>query len=215
MSRHAAERRCHIKELGVGRGHPLFRAGVSCLVHRDPRFRVVAETSNEIAEVRAALAHDPRIVLIDADLSCDVLENLLDCVAPRPAIVIAAALEAEACQRAIRHGASGIVFKTSDPGVLFAAIDTVYRGQVWLDRSLVPQLFDGEVPPPTNVELLTPREREIVKVACTGVTNKEIAGRLLITEATVRHHMGSIFAKLGVTTRSELVGFAYRNNLAA
>src|SRR4029079_161996 len=126
-------------------------------------------------EVRTALERDPKIALIDADVSCEVLDELLDCVAPRPAIVIAAALEAEACQRAIRHGASGIVFKTSDPGVLFAAIDTVCRGQVWLDRSLVPQLFDGDAPPPTNIESLTPREREIVKVACTGVTNKEIA----------------------------------------
>jgi DNA-binding NarL/FixJ family response regulator len=195
--------------------HPLCRTALSCLIRRDSRFRVVAESSNDIDGLRAGLEQDPRIVLIDLDGPVTMLETLLDCISPRPAIVIAPPLDADACQRAMRRGASGIVFKTSDAGVLFAAIDTVYRGQVWLDRSLVPQLFNNEPRSDTSIALLTPREREIVRVACTGVTNKEIATALRISDATVRHHLGSIFAKLGVTTRSELVGFAYRNNLAA
>jgi DNA-binding NarL/FixJ family response regulator len=59
----------------------------------------------------------------------------------------------------------------------------------------------------------TPREREIAEVACTGVTNKQIAEKLSISEATVRHHLGAIFSKLGVSTRSELAAYGYRHKL--
>ena len=207
----------------VAGNQPLYRAALSCLIQRDRRYRVIGESALDATALqRAVESNTVPIVVIDFDIAASPghrvrdLEALLDSVAGRPAIVVASAIDADACQCAIRHGASGIVLKTSEAGVLLAAIDTIHRGQVWLDRSLVPSMFGQDaqrIDVPAFIGRLTNREREIVRVACTGGTNKEIAGRLRISEATVRHHLGSIFAKLGVSTRSELVGFAYRHNL--
>lgn len=163
--------------------------------------------------------------MIDFDLhnesghDLQTLEKLLDLVQPRPTLIISSALDSEACQTALRHGISGIVLKASGADVLVAAMDSARKGQVWLDRALLTQMFDdsrarnattGEQ---SKINQLTPREREIVQVTCTGLTNKQIAEKLSISEATVRHHLGSVFAKLGVSTRSELVVYGYRNRL--
>jgi len=219
--------RQHAIPLLVCGDQPLFRAALSSLVERAGRFRIAAESTNDPGEVRQALQdHDVQMVLIDYDVAPDSnrdvewLEKLLDSVAPRPALVVSSGLDDAVYLRAIRHGVSGIVFKASGADVLLAAIDSAQRGQVWLDRALLPQMFDdshtrrmpcGEK---SKIDQLTPREREIMLVACTGVTNKQIGNKLSISEATVRHHLGSIFAKLGVSTRSELVVFAYRHNIA-
>ncbi len=205
---------------------PLYRAALSSLVERDASFRITGESGHDIAEVTRALEQlDIQMVIIDYDVVPDsshdieALERLLDCVAPRATLVISSTLDSDSCQRALRHGASGVVFKASGVHELIAAIDSARRGQVWLDRALLPQMFDdthsrkadsGE----TKIDRLTPREREIMLVTFTGITNKQIATKLSISEATVRHHLGSIFAKLGVSTRSELVVFGYRHNLA-
>lgn len=205
---------------------PLYRGALASLIERSETFRVAAESGNAIAEIQRVLsAHDVDIVVVDFDVAPEplhdiaALADLLDSIAPRPTLVVSAALDPEACQIAVRHGASGIVFKASGADVLLAAIDSVQRGQVWLDRELLPDIFDdtnvrrGAAAEKGNVDRLTPREREIMQVACTGITNKEIANQLSISEATVRHHLGSIFYKLGVSTRSELVVFGYRHNL--
>lgn len=205
---------------------PLYRAALSTLVERDRRFEVIAESTNNLDQVRRLIIErDVQLVLIDYDVTpvfgggIEPLESLLDAVSPLPALVISSPLDGDACHRAIRHGASGIVFKTNGPGVLIAAIESAQRGQVWLERTLLPQMFDDSqlsrtgVDEKSRVEQLTPREREIMQVACTGITNKQIANKLSIAEATVRHHLGSIFAKLGVSTRAELVVFGYRHHL--
>ena len=207
---------------------PLYRAALSSLVERDGSFRIAGESSYDIAEVARTLEQlDIQMVIIDYDVvpasshDIEALERLLDCVAPRPTLIVSSTLDSDACQRALRHGASGIVFKASGVHVLIAAIDSARRGQVWLDRALLPQMFDDSHSFKTDcgekkkIDLLTPREREIMLVTFTGITNKQIANKLSISEATVRHHLGSIFAKLGVSTRSELVVFGYRHNLAS
>jgi two-component system nitrate/nitrite response regulator NarL len=204
----------------------LYRAAMSSLIERDRRLASAAECTTDIADVSRALAASKiDLVLIDYDLgstsTIEGLEKILDAVAPRPALVLSTQLDAEACQRAVKHGASGLVFKESDASTLLAAIDSAMRGQVWLDRALLTQVFDDShsrrpnCSEKTKIEQLTPRELEIMRVACTGVTNKQIARTLNISEATVRHHLGSIFSKLGVSTRSELVVFGYRHNLAS
>jgi DNA-binding NarL/FixJ family response regulator len=207
--------------------HLLYRAALSSLVERDSSFRIAGESSYDIGEVARALAQlDIQMVILDYDVVPDsshdieMLERVLDCVAPRPTVVISSALDSGACQRALRHGVSGIVFKASGVHVLMAAIDSARRGQVWLDRVLLPRIFDdshtltADFGEKAKIDHLTPREREIMLVTFTGVTNKQIANKLLISEATVRHHLGSVFAKLGVSTRSELVVFGYRHRLA-
>src|SRR5207247_2084469 len=102
---------------------------------------------------------------------------------------------------------------------LVKAIEKVYDGEVWLDRSMIASVLNtrarGDMSPEqslyaTQIATLTEREREVIQLIGEGLRNKEIAERLVISEATVRNHLTSIFAKIGVNDRFELVVFAYR-----
>jgi DNA-binding NarL/FixJ family response regulator len=205
---------------------PLYRSALSSLIERNNGFRRAAESTTRVEDVEQALATDVQMVLIDFDLlpqdghDLPALERLLDVVAPRPVVIVCSGLDSEECQTVLRHGISGVVAKSSGGDVLCDALDSARRGQVWLDRALLTDALDDSQArrrarsEAAKIEQLTPREREIFQVACTGVTNKQIAEQLSISEATVRHHLGSIFAKLGVSTRSELVVYGYRYKLA-
>ena len=205
----------------------LYRSAMRTLIETRPDFKVVAESGTGSAAIEESLKTDFDMAVIDFDLvgspAADItlLESILQRVAPRQMLIISSDLEPEPCQTVMRHGVSGIVLKASGGEVLLNAIDSARRGQVWLERSVLTQMFAEDSPArrkaaiqQTKISQLTPREREIVEVACTGLTNRQIAENLTISEATVRHHLGSIFGKLGVSTRSELVVFGYRHNLA-
>ena len=221
--RHPVERATRILVVAE---QPLYRAALRTLIDTNRQLTVTAECSTDAAAVERVLSAGIDVAVVDFDLVSVYgehlarFEDLLRLLSPRPVLVVTCGLEAGPCQAALRHGISGIVLKEHDGAVLLEAIDHARRGQVWLDRPLLAQMF-GETTHSSRrscaeqrkVDQLTPREREIVEVACTGLTNKQIAARLSISEATVRHHLGSVFAKLGVSTRSELVVYGYRHNL--
>ena len=129
----------------------------------------------------------------------------------------------KAQQHALRLGASGIVGKDQPADVLFKAIEKVHAGEVWVDRVLMATILGamsstGERrtadPEAAKIALLTARERQIIAVVGEGLKNKRIAERLRISEATVRHHLTSIFDKLGVSGRLELTVYAYQHGLS-
>ena len=120
--------------------------------------------------------------------------------------------------RAVRLGASGIVGTDRPAETLFRAIEKVLLGEVWMERRLVADLIapgypraDGDQ---VRIESLTPREREVVRLLCEGLRNKQIAKRLAVTDVTVRHHLTSVFSKLGVSDRLGLLLYASRHGIA-
>ena len=207
---------------------PLYRSAMRTLVETQPEFRVAAECTNHLVSVQQSLATDIEMAVIDFDLIWEpghddvLLDGILQQIKPRPIVIVTSDLDPEPCQAAMRHGVAGIVLKSSGGDVLLSAMDSARRGQVWLERSVLNQMFAEAsharrktCAEEGKISMLTPRERQIVEVTCTGMTNKQIAEKLTISEATVRHHLGSIFAKLGVSTRSELVVYGYRHNLTS
>jgi DNA-binding NarL/FixJ family response regulator len=136
--------------------------------------------------------------------------------------VLTGVRDVEMHRRAVRLGAVGLVLKEKAADVLLKAIAKVYAGEVWLDRLLIANVL-SEITRPTSqsldpedikIKALTVREREIIKLIGQGLKNQAIANRLCISEATVRHHLTSIFGKLGVGDRLELAIYAYRHGLA-
>ena len=110
--------------------------------------------------------------------------------------------------------------RSSPCETLILAVESVAAGKVWLERDLLAETF-GEssharrsCSESERIAQLTQREREIIAVAACGLTNRQISQRLNISEATVRHHLSSVFAKLGVANRGELIIFAFRHGLA-
>ena len=206
--------------------HSLYRAALRILIETRDEFRIVAESTCQATALEYALRGEVDLILMDHDLCAATslqlasLATLLDRLAPRPVVIVTSAVDPQTCFTALRHGAAGIVLKTSGEDTLLEAMTSAVRGQVLLERAVLTAILSenvqmSDVPrmEQMKIDQLTPREREIAEVACTGLTNTQIAEKLSISEATVRHHLGVIFSKLGVSTRSELAAYGYRHNL--
>lgn len=206
--------------------HAVVRAGLRMLLESQPGLIVVGEAANR-SEALAAARERPDIILLDLVLAegsgLDFLPELLDVAEGARVLILTAVHDSEVHRRAIRLGAMGLVPKEEGAEILLKAIEKVHAGEVWLDRSMVASILGEMTQPGTgkptdpraaSVAKLSAREREVVALVGEGLKNKQIAERLFISEATVRHHLTSIFGKLGVADRLELAIFAYQYGLA-
>ena len=120
----------------------------------------------------------------------------------------------------MRAGAMGVVLKDHAAEVLIKAIEKVHSGEVWLDRLMMGRVLQEiseekqSNPDREKIDTLTERERQVVGLVGEGLKNKQIAARLFISETTVTHHLSSVFSKLEVSDRLELVVYAFRHGLA-
>lgn len=205
--------------------HAVVRAGLRMLLESGPGMSVVGEAGNR-TEALAAAREQPDVVLLDLDLggdsALDFLPELL-ATAPRARVLVLTGVrDPELHRRAVRLGAMGLVFKEQAAETLFKAIEKVHAGEIWLGHAMTASLL-GEMARAREVQLpnpavakiaaLTGREREIIALLGEGLKNKQIAGRLFISEVTVRHHLTEIFARLGVAGRLDLLVYAYRHGL--
>lgn len=208
--------------------HGVVRSGIRVLIEQHLGWSVVAEAATAAAAIKLVTHYRPHLVILDLDLGdgdgVELLSQLLTASPQTRVLVLTANHDAFAHQRAIRCGASGIVFKEQDGDVLISALEKVQRGDIWLDRATIAAMFEGaerevgsadQHPEIHKINALTARERQVIQFVCEGLKNKQIAQRLSISETTVRHHLTSIFNKVGVTDRLELAIYAYRYGLAS
>jgi two-component system nitrate/nitrite response regulator NarL len=206
--------------------HAVIRAALRMLLESQPGVVVVGEGAGSEEALAAATREQPDIILLDLDLGevngLDLLPQLHTAAPGSHVVVLTGVRDVEMHHRAVRLGAVGLVRKEKAADVLLKAIAKVYAGEVWLDRLLIANVL-SEITRPTSqsldpedikIKTLTVREREIIKLIGQGSKNQAIADRLCISEATVRHHLTSIFGKLGVGDRLELAIYAYRHGLA-
>ncbi len=204
--------------------HALVRSGLRMLIESRPGLSVVGEAGSREEALRIAFETRPDIVLLDLDLGgdsgLDFLPKLLESSDHGRVLVLTGLNDPEVHRRAIHEGAVGVVLKEKAAEVLIKAIEKVREGEVWLERSLMSRVIsdwsrskkpDPEAP---KIATLTTRERELINLVCEGLRNREIAEKLFISEATVRHHLTSIFGKLAVADRLELILYAFRQGLA-
>ena len=206
--------------------HVVVRAGLRMLLESWPRLMVVGEAGDRDAALRLAAEQQPHIILLDLDLGADngldFLPQLLDRAPAAHVLLLTGVDDPEQHQRAVRLGALGVVRKDQAASVLLKAIERVHAGEAWLDRTMVARVLSDlarPAEPPSNPEAaaiatLTDRECQVIQLICEGLPNKGISDRLAISEATVRHHLTAIFSKLGLSSRLELVIYAYQHDLA-
>lgn len=207
--------------------HSVFRAGLRMIIRAQHNMMLVAEAGNCQEALAAAAREQPDLILLDLDLGQEdgtgLIPDLLAAASRARIIVLTGVREAALHRRAVLLGALGIVRKEKAPDELINAIERVSAGEAWLDTSLMADVI-GEVsrkgraaqpdPEAARIASLTPREREVITCFGEGLSTKEVAERLFISEKTVGHHLGSIFSKLGVGSRSEMIVYAYRHQLA-
>jgi two-component system, NarL family, nitrate/nitrite response regulator NarL len=207
--------------------HTLMRLGLSVLIGNQEGLKVVGEASGRQDALEIAGREQPDIILLDLNLpgtdGVDLIPELLT-IAPKTRIlVLTGVLEPEAHKRAMRLGAMGVVLKEKAPEVLLKAIDKVHEGEIWLDRAMVTNVFgvrssfsddSKRDPEAVKIATLTGREREVVALIGEGLRNRQIADRLFISEGTVRNHLTTVFSKLEVSDRFELLIYSYRHSIA-
>jgi two-component system, NarL family, nitrate/nitrite response regulator NarL len=196
--------------------HAVVRAGLRMLIESRPGLLVVGEAATTADALTVAGREQPDIILLDLDLGGDngltILPELFATAKQSRVLMLTGVRDPEEHQRAVRLGAMAD---------LLQAIEKVHAGEVWLDGALMARVLGRAAPAEATIDpeavkiaSLTDREREVIALICEGLQNKLIGERLFISETTVRHHLTSIFDKLGVTNRLELVIYAYRHGLA-
>jgi DNA-binding NarL/FixJ family response regulator len=203
------------------------RAGLRMLLESQPGFTVVGEASTCADALALATGAQPDVIVLDLDLggenAVESIPTLLRTAPETRILVLTGVRDPEVHRQAIRHGALGLVFKEKAVETLLQAITKVRAGEVWLEPTMIARVLGDltrpQPSPPTsaettNIARLTEREREVITLVGEGLRNKHIAERLYISEATVRHHLTAIFAKLDVSDRFELAIYAYQHGLA-
>jgi len=206
--------------------HVVMRTGLRMVIENQPGLVVVGEATNRATALEVAEREQPDIILLDLDLGNEsgiaFLPDLLNLAQAARVIVLTGIDDAQEYRRAVRLGALGLVLKEQAAEVLVQAIKKVYAGEVWLDSALVATILTettrarGSALDPEAIKIasLTARERQVILLIGEGLYNHQIAERLSISKVTVSHHLTSIFAKLDVATRFDLVVYAYRYGLA-
>jgi DNA-binding NarL/FixJ family response regulator len=205
--------------------HAVIRAGLRLLLESQQGFVVIGEAAEGQEALRLAAACQPDVVVLNLSIGAEsalaLLPELRQSIKGQT-LLLTALNDPELQRQAIRLGASGLVQKSQEPGVLLGAIERVHAGEVWFDRSMMAALMHelpdaGSLGAPSErrrIAALTQREREVIGWVGEGCKNRQIAERMVISETTVRHHLTSIFDKLGVSDRLELVIYAFRHGLA-
>jgi DNA-binding NarL/FixJ family response regulator len=199
--------------------HVLFRESLSRLLESEPDFEMAGHCGTA-AEALAILERSPvDVVLLDYDLGDDHASRFIDSArragfAGKILMVTAGMNAAESCA-ALKTGVSGIFLKHNSPSNLALAIRMVASGEMWVDQRVIQMLADGV---PSHEEqnmrkLLTHREQEVLQGLFEGLTNKEIAAQLNLSESAVKATLQQLFQKTHVRTRSQLVRIALEASL--
>jgi DNA-binding NarL/FixJ family response regulator len=194
------------------------------LIEYDQRMQVVAQAGNKAEALERAASERPDVIILDLVLGDEdglsFLPELCQASPTSRVLVLTGVQNPDAHRRAIRRGAMGIVLKEHAADQLLKAIMKVNDGEVWIERSMMgsmiqefnkPAMVDPEI---AKIESLTDREREVIGLIGEGLKNKQVGERLFISETTVTHHLSSVFSKLEVSDRLELIIYAFRHGLA-
>ena len=205
--------------------HPIFRDGLRRLLESEPNLQVVGEAADGRQAIDLVHQTKPDILLLDVAMpnlpGLEALRELSEAKTPVRVIILTASIERPQMLQALQLGARGIVLKESATQVLMKSLGAVMEGSYWVGKDSVPDLKElvlRDMPPMEDHTTgqkwgLTRREMQMVAAIVEGSSNRDIAQRFGVREDTVKHHLTSIFSKLGVTTRLELALFALEHKL--
>jgi two-component system nitrate/nitrite response regulator NarL len=202
--------------------HTLFRESLSRLLQSEQGLEVVANCSSLIEAVRILKSHEIDMVLLDLDLGsekgADLLEDLQAIGFEGKVLLVTAGVNDRDVPGMIRKGIAGIFMKHNPPALLVQGIRDAMNGKVLFEQDLLRRVFEatGESHSEPRHTGLTARERLVLSLVFEGLTNKEIADRIHISESAVKSCLQHLFTKTGVRTRSQLVRVAlekYRDEL--
>jgi DNA-binding NarL/FixJ family response regulator len=201
--------------------HPLFRDGLRAILNAQPNLEVVGEAKNGIEAVEATRRLRPEVVLMDIDMpELSGLEATRRIVAARTSsrvLILSLYDDENLIAGCLDAGAAGYVLKDGPTSQLLFAIEAVQGGERYMSpRALsvvVEHGRDGGTKTGTRYDLLTHREREVLKLLADGFSSKDLAARLTLSVKTIDAHKYNLMRKLGIHNRAGLVKYAIRKKL--
>lgn len=206
--------------------HMILRQALQLFFKAEAGFEIIGEASDRAGGLDVVSRTQPDIILLGLPVGevspYHVLRELLAAHEHARVIILSGEADVKAHRNAMMLGAKGVVSKQYPIETLIEAIKKVSAGDVWVESATAGSLLNEMVnhvrakrpdPETAKVNSLSRREREVVALAAAGLKNRQIAERLFITEATVSHHLTSIFNKLDIPDRLQLIVFAHKHGL--
>ncbi|MCO5208365.1 MAG: response regulator transcription factor [Caldilinea sp.] len=202
--------------------HEIVRLGLKALLSRYPHFEVIAEARDAQEALENTVRLEPDIVVMDIRLpGKNGIEATRDIIETRPetkVIMLTSHADDDVLFDAISAGASGYVLKQIGSDDLVRALETVGRGESMLDPALTQKVFQRVRESARRAEdeyfaALTEQEINILSLITEGLTNREIAERVFLSEKTVRNYVSSILSKLDLSSRAEAAAYAVRHHI--
>lgn len=205
--------------------HSLFRSGTRLLLQGENGLRIVGEAADGLEAVKSAHQLKPDVVLLDLHLpglsGLEALrlikQDLPDCLV----MMLTVSEDAQDLAEALRSGADAYVLKNAEAAYLIDSIKKMAAGESTISLELTKKLIDpscragGNAPGARSVDLLTPRERDVVSFLAKGESNKVIARHLDVSENTVKIHVQNILKKLHLSSRVQIAVYAIGNGLGS
>jgi DNA-binding NarL/FixJ family response regulator len=203
---------------------PIVRAGVSLLLGADPQIEIVGEVGDGQAAVEAVRRTPVDVAVIDVRMpvldGVEATRQISRDGSETKVVVLTTYRADEGVYAALRAGALGFVLKDAVPAQLVEAVRVVAGGDAWLDPAVTRMLLrdfaarpPDSLPPPEDLRLLTPRERQVLVLVAHGLSNAEVAHHLRLGDGTVKTHVSRVLTKLGLRDRAQAVVLAYRSGL--
>lgn len=202
--------------------HRLMRTGLRQIIESRARFRVAGEVGVGDEALKVVAQLKPELILLDGDDegALGLLPGLVKCSEHTRVLVLLDREDLDFYKQVVQSGAHGVLLKSVSPEEMLIAFDKVASGEMWFSRGMLAKVLwillqpeKAPTPERQRIGRLTERERELISLVGEGLKNAEIADRLSLSHSTIRHHLTSIFSKLEVEDRLELLIFAYRHGL--
>jgi NarL family two-component system response regulator LiaR len=202
--------------------HPMVRGGIRELLEYEEGISVIGEADNGEEAVRLALKLQPDVILLDLVMpqktGIEAIEEIKEKKPDARILVLTSFADDDKVFAAIKAGAMGYLLKHTASAELFQAVRDVYNGESSLDpiiaRRLIKELNHPANLPPAD-EPLTDREVEVLIFLANGLSNQNIADRLVISERTVRTHVSNILSKLQLANRTQAALYAFKEGLTS
>lgn len=203
--------------------HTILRAGIRALLDMEPTFQVVGEVDNGKDAVYYAGQLKPDLIIIDLSMpktnGTEAIQRIKSRYPETKILVLTVHKTEEYIHAALKAGASGYILKDDTSSELINAINNILQGKIHLSSSICGNVVLGYLAQPDNqkisssTDLLTTREREVMKLIAEGQRNKDVAEYLSISLKTVEKHRSNMMKKLDLHSTSNITSFAIKNGL--
>jgi DNA-binding NarL/FixJ family response regulator len=192
--------------------HEVVREGLRLSLSRAPHIRVIGEAADGESAVSLAERRRPDVVIMDIRMpgmdGLEATKHLRERLPESSVLLFTAFGERSLLGRGLEAGARGYLLKEAPNETLVRAIEKVASGEGYIDPALMPSFLSRD-----TQDILTPREREILKLLADGMSNADVAAKLFISQETVKSHVRHILAKLEADTRTHAVAIALRESI--